>query len=151
MLTSFSSLKFNCEDGAMLAQVAQRSFGCSIPGSVEGQAEWGLEQCEPSGRCPCPRQGAWNEMGFESPLPKPFYDSINFFQTPAPTFFISCCMFLTSLNLKNISNFYFMIIYILIESWRFSQDREQFVLVQLHPWDLVTSSKLQMQKAVVLI
>ncbi|XP_051493829.1 GPN-loop GTPase 2 isoform X1 [Apus apus] len=33
-----------CEGGESLAQVAQGSCGCPIPGSVEGQVGWGLEQ-----------------------------------------------------------------------------------------------------------
>ena len=47
-----------------LAQVAQRSCGCSIPGSVQGQvgATWS------SGRCPCLWQGGWNRMIFKGPF-----------------------------------------------------------------------------------
>jgi len=30
-----------------MAQVAQRSCGCSLPGSVQGQAGWGFEQLGP--------------------------------------------------------------------------------------------------------
>jgi len=33
-----------CEGGEALAQVAQRSCGCPLPGSVQGQAGWGFEQ-----------------------------------------------------------------------------------------------------------
>ena len=33
-----------CEGGEALAQVAQRSCGCPIPGSVQGQVGRGLEQ-----------------------------------------------------------------------------------------------------------
>jgi len=33
-----------CEGGEALAQVAQRSCGCPLPGSVRGQAGWGFEQ-----------------------------------------------------------------------------------------------------------
>ena len=32
------------EGGETLARVAQSSCGCPIPGSVQGQAGWGLEQ-----------------------------------------------------------------------------------------------------------
>ena len=32
------------EGGEGLAQVAQRSCGCSIPGNVQGQVRWGFEQ-----------------------------------------------------------------------------------------------------------
>ena len=32
-----------CEGGEALAQVAQRSCGCPLPGSVQGQVGWGLE------------------------------------------------------------------------------------------------------------
>jgi len=33
-----------CEGGEALAQVAQRSCGCPLPGSVQGQAGQGFEQ-----------------------------------------------------------------------------------------------------------
>ena len=33
-----------CEGAAALAQGAQRSCGCPIPGSVQGHVGWGLEQ-----------------------------------------------------------------------------------------------------------
>jgi len=32
-----------CEGGEALAQVAQRSCGCPLPGSVQGQVRWGFE------------------------------------------------------------------------------------------------------------
>jgi len=32
------------EGGEALAQVAQRSCGCPLPGSVQGQVGWGSEQ-----------------------------------------------------------------------------------------------------------
>lgn len=32
------------EDGEALAQVLQRSCGCQIPGSAQGQVGWGSEQ-----------------------------------------------------------------------------------------------------------
>ena len=32
------------ESGEALEQVSQRSCGCPIPGSVQGQAGWGFEQ-----------------------------------------------------------------------------------------------------------
>lgn len=32
------------EDGEALAQVTQRSCGCSIPGNAQDQAAWDLEQ-----------------------------------------------------------------------------------------------------------
>jgi len=32
-----------CESGEALAQVAQRSCGCPLPGSVQGQFGWGFE------------------------------------------------------------------------------------------------------------
>lgn len=34
----------SCEGGETLAQVAQKSCGCPLPGSVQGQAGWGFEQ-----------------------------------------------------------------------------------------------------------
>jgi len=33
-----------CEGGEALAQVAQRSCGCPLPGSVQGQVGWSSEQ-----------------------------------------------------------------------------------------------------------
>jgi len=33
-----------CEGDEALEQVAQRSCGCPLPGSVQGQAGWGFEQ-----------------------------------------------------------------------------------------------------------
>jgi len=33
-----------CEGGETLAQVAQRVCGCPLPGSVQDQVEWGIEQ-----------------------------------------------------------------------------------------------------------
>jgi len=33
-----------CEGGEALAQVAQRSCGCPLPGSVQGQVGWGFER-----------------------------------------------------------------------------------------------------------
>jgi len=33
-----------CESGEALAQVVQRSCGCPLPGSVQGQVGWGSEQ-----------------------------------------------------------------------------------------------------------
>ena len=34
----------HCEGGEALEQVAQRSCGCPLPGSVQGQVGWGFEQ-----------------------------------------------------------------------------------------------------------
>lgn len=34
----------HCEGGETLVQVAQRSYGCPIPGNVQGHAGWGSEQ-----------------------------------------------------------------------------------------------------------
>ena len=39
-----SFLEVYVSSGGTLTQVAQRSCGCPIPGSVLGQVEWGLEQ-----------------------------------------------------------------------------------------------------------
>ena len=33
-----------CEGGKALDEVAQRSCGCPLPGSVQGQANWVFEQ-----------------------------------------------------------------------------------------------------------
>ena len=34
----------SCEGGETLEQVAQNGCGCSLPGSIQGQAGWGIEQ-----------------------------------------------------------------------------------------------------------
>ncbi|CAM9222639.1 unnamed protein product, partial [Bubo scandiacus] len=36
----------SCEGGETLAQVAQRSCGCPLPGSVQGQVGRGFDQCD---------------------------------------------------------------------------------------------------------
>lgn len=55
--------------------IAQKSYGCTIPGSVQNQVRQGLEQPRSSGRCPCPSQGSSNQGVFKVPFqPKPFYD-----------------------------------------------------------------------------
>jgi len=37
---------FYNEGGEALAQVAQRSCGCPLPGNIQGQVEWGFAQCD---------------------------------------------------------------------------------------------------------
>ena len=50
-----------CEGGEELAQVAQRYCGCPVPGSVQGQVGWGLEQ--PGLLEGVPAYGrVWNQM-----------------------------------------------------------------------------------------
>jgi len=47
MLSSVSDYKeeiLYSEGGEAVEQVAQRSCGCPLPGSVQGQAGWGFEQ-----------------------------------------------------------------------------------------------------------
>jgi len=41
---SISPSFFYSEGGETLAQVAQRSGPCPIPGNIQGQAGWGCEQ-----------------------------------------------------------------------------------------------------------
>ena len=41
----------------MLEQVAQRSCGCPLPGSVQSQAGWGFEQPGLVERVPAPMAG----------------------------------------------------------------------------------------------
>jgi len=48
----------HCEGGEALAQVAQRSCGCSLPGSVQGQVGWGFEQ-PGVGEGVLPTAGGW--------------------------------------------------------------------------------------------
>jgi len=48
------------EGGEALAQVAQRSYGCPLPGSVQGQVGWGFEQPELVGSIPSHGRGVVN-------------------------------------------------------------------------------------------
>jgi len=48
-----------------LDQVAQRSCGCPLPGSIQGQVGWGSEQ--PGLVEGVPAQGGWNQMIFKVP------------------------------------------------------------------------------------
>jgi len=43
-LTRYKQEILHHECSEALAQAAQRSCGCPLPGSVQGQAEWGFEQ-----------------------------------------------------------------------------------------------------------
>jgi len=48
-----------------LEQAAQRSYGCPIPGGIQGQmGPWTLVWWVATS----PRQGSWNWMGFEVPF-----------------------------------------------------------------------------------
>jgi len=49
-----------CEGGEALAQVAQRSCGCLLPCSVQGQAGWGFEQPGLEEGVPAHGRGEWN-------------------------------------------------------------------------------------------
>ena len=61
------------EGGETLEQVAHRSCGCPIPGSVQGQVGWGFEQPDLMKDVPAHGRGA----GLEGPFqPKPFCDSV---------------------------------------------------------------------------
>ena len=44
LLFALSKQESNKAGGEALAQVAQRSCGCPLPGSVQGQLGWGFEQ-----------------------------------------------------------------------------------------------------------
>jgi len=68
---------FYNDGGDILKQVAQRSCGCPIIESVQGQIGWGFEQPE-SERCPCPWQGALNFIIFKGLFqPRLFCDSMS--------------------------------------------------------------------------
>ena len=47
----------NSEGGEALAQAAQRSCGCPIPGGAQGQAGWGFGQPGPVGGVPAHGRG----------------------------------------------------------------------------------------------
>jgi len=53
--------------GEALAQAAQRSCGCPIPGGVLSQVGWGPGQPELVGRQPFLWQRGWNWMDFKIP------------------------------------------------------------------------------------
>jgi len=54
------------EGGEALAQVAQRSCGCPLPGSVQSHTGWGFEQPGLVDRVPACGRG-WNQMIFKVP------------------------------------------------------------------------------------
>jgi len=59
-----------CEGGEALAQVAQRSCGCTLCGSIEGQVGWCFEH-------PGLVAGQLELGDLKGPFqPKPFYDSM---------------------------------------------------------------------------
>jgi len=73
---------FCWEGGVALAQVAQRSGGCPLPGSVQGQAGWGSEHPSPV-EGSLPMAGGLELCDLQSPFqPKPFYDF--FFSSSKP-------------------------------------------------------------------
>ena len=49
-----------------LAQAAQRSCGCPIPGGIQGQVGWGFGQPDLLGGSPA-HEGGWNQMTFKDP------------------------------------------------------------------------------------
>ena len=57
---------FHYEDSEVLVWVTQRSCGCLIPGSVQGQAEWGPGKPDLVGDAPV-RGRVYNEMVFKVP------------------------------------------------------------------------------------
>jgi len=61
------------EGGEALEQVVQRSCGCPLPGSVQGQAGWGFEQ-------PGVVEGDLKDHLVPTPChgfqPKPFFDTV---------------------------------------------------------------------------
>jgi len=57
----------NNDGGEALAQVAQRSCGCPLAGSVQGQVRWGFEQPGLVEGVPAHGRGGWNSMIFKVP------------------------------------------------------------------------------------
>ena len=55
------------EGGETLAQVAQRSCGCPLPGSVQGQVGWSSEQPGLVEDVPAQGKEGWNRMIFKVP------------------------------------------------------------------------------------
>jgi len=55
------------EGGETLAQVAQRSCGCPLPGSVQGQVGWSSEHPGLVEGVPAHGRGVWNQMIFKVP------------------------------------------------------------------------------------
>ena len=49
-----------CEGGEKLEQVAQRSCGCPLPGSYQGQVGWNFEQLDVVEGVPAHSRGGWN-------------------------------------------------------------------------------------------
>ena len=56
------------EGGEALAQVAQRSCGCPLPGSVQGQVGRGIEQPGLEKEVPAHGRGGWKQMIFKVPF-----------------------------------------------------------------------------------
>ena len=65
------------EGGEALAQAAQRSCGCLLPGSVQGQAGWGFEQPGLVEGVLTHGRAVGTRCSLRSLLPKPFYDSVS--------------------------------------------------------------------------
>lgn len=55
------------EGGEALQQVAQRGYGCPIPGSVEGQLRWDPKQPHLPSGIPAHGRGHWNYRVFKGP------------------------------------------------------------------------------------
>jgi len=58
---------FYYEGGEALAHIAQRSCGCPLPGSVQGQSGWGFEQPALVEGVPAHGRGGWNWTIFKVP------------------------------------------------------------------------------------
>ena len=65
-----------CEGGEALEGLAQRGCGCSLPGSVQGQAGWGFEQPGLVEGVPAHGRGLELDDLYGPFQPKPFYDSM---------------------------------------------------------------------------
>jgi len=66
----------HCEGGKTLEQVAQRGYGCSLLGCVQGKAEWGFEQPVLEGGVPANRRRLELDDFKGSFQSKPFCDSL---------------------------------------------------------------------------
>jgi len=58
-LIRYNKVTLHYETGEAVAQVAQRSCGCALPGSVQGQVGWGFEQPGLVEGVPALGRGGW--------------------------------------------------------------------------------------------
>lgn len=74
-------LSLYCKGGEALEKLAQRSCGCHIPGSGQGQVGWSSGPC--SSRCPFPQRGDWTRWSLPRDLPtQPLWESVILFNKP---------------------------------------------------------------------